>query len=269
MRIEKAKIHLVIRLLCESSGIRAISRLTGLHQETVLKILKISGELSSNFTEQKVKDLKCEVVQADELHTTVYSKEFNTNSKDTHIGSQYTFLAIDAKSRLVINAHTGQRTTENAVKFLTDLRRRTSGRFQLNTDCWRGYYGQRNSVKAVFGNEIDHATEQKHFWKTSAFVSRSLAKTERKARIGNPDISKGSTSYVERLNLSVRHFNRRFTRCTPAFSKKLVNLRYSVSLFVWSINFARKHGTIKTTPAIAAGISTAIVTVQELWNCGD
>jgi len=267
MRIEKEKIYMVIKLLCESSGIRAISRLTRLHQETVLKILELSGKISAQYAQDKIKDVKCEVVQADEIHSIVQAKDWNIHPKDPSRGSQYTFLAIDAHSRLIVNSFTGQRTVENAARFFTDLRSRVTGRFQLNTDAWRGYAGfHKNSIKTVFGKEIDHATEEKTFWKKGQFISKTLVKTTRKARVGNPDLGRASTSYVERMNLNLRLFNRRFTRCTLGFSKKLINLRHSIALFSWHQNFGRKHTMLKTSPAILLGISSTIATVQDLWN---
>lgn len=268
MRIGKEKIHLVINLLCESSGIRAISRLTGLHQQTVLKVLEISGKLSHAHAEDKIKGLKCEVVCADEIHTIVQGKDWGVKDKRSDVGSQYTFLAVDVKSRLIINAHTGQRGAETGVQFLADLKSKVSGRFQLNTDAWTGYAGStgnRNCIKTVFGKEIDHLTEEKEFYKINQFVTRKLSKTKRKVRVGNPDVFKGSTSRVERTNLNLRLFNRRFTRSTLGFSKKLLNLKHSISLFCWYQNFARKHTFLRTTPAIAMGISTVIMKISDLW----
>jgi IS1 family transposase len=266
MRIKKERINMAIKLLCESSSIRATSRLTGLHQETVLKILKVAGHLSARVAEDKIKNFKAEVVQVDELYNFVYSRSFNTEDEDIEKGAQFTFLAVDAKSRMILNNFTGKRTRDNAVTFLTRLRQRVSERFQMNTDCWNGYAGHQNIIKRVFGKDIDHATEQKQFWKIGQFTTRTLAKITRKARIGNPDITKGSTSYVERTNLTVRHFNRRFTRCTTSYSKNLINLRHSVNLFCWHFNFARKHTTLKAVPAVFAGVSSAIMTIQDLWN---
>jgi len=269
MRIKKEKIHAVIRLLCESNGIRAIHRLTGLHQETVLKILELSGKLADKFQNDKIKNVNCEVLQADEIHTMVHAKDWNVFPKDPMKGSQYAFLAVDAKSKLIINSLIGQRTIDNAVKFFSTVKERVAGRFQLNTDAWNGYsgsVGRKNSIKTVFRTEIDHATEEKHFYKKGQFVSRSLAKTVRKPRVGNPDLGRASTSFVERTNLTLRQFNRRFTRCTLGYTRKFINLRHSLSLFSWHFNFVRKHTTIKSTPAIASGIALAIMTVVELWD---
>lgn len=253
MRVKRDKIRWVLKLLCESSGIRAISRMTRLHQKTILKIHEVAGKISAEYQEEKARDLKCEVVQADEVHTTVYSKEYNVSPIEPHVGSQYTFLAVDAKTRFIINSVTGRRNTHNAVKFFAKLKNRVTGRFQLNTDSWRGYHGSKNSVSRVFGKEIDHCTEEKRFWKPGQFISRRLAKVIRTVRIGNPDLDRGSTSYVERTNLTLRNFNRRFNRCTLGYSKKLQNLRHSVSLFLWSLNFGRKHGAHGTTPRLHWG----------------
>lgn len=269
MRIHKEKIHMAIKLLCESNGIRAISRTLNIHQETVLKILSIAGKQSYKFTEDKVRNVKCEVMAVDEIHTIVQAKDWNVYPKKDDVGSQYTFLAVDLKSRFILNSLTGQRSQDNAVKFFEKVKDRVIGRFQLNTDAWNGYCGckgHKNAVKTVFGDEIDHATEEKQFKKLGQFVSRSLAKTIRKRRVGNPDLEMASTSYVERTNLTLRNFNRRFTRSTLGFSKKLLNLRYSVSLFTWHQNFARKHTTLKTTPAIVLGVLSTIVSIQDLWS---
>jgi hypothetical protein len=111
-------------------------------------------------------------------------------------------------------------------------------------------------------------TEEKTFYKLGQYTTRTLAKTVRKRRVGNPDLDKASTSVVERTNLNLRHFIRRFTRCTLSFSKKLINHRLAVDLFVWYSNFARKHMTIKTSPALAIGLNVTIMTTVELWNIG-
>jgi hypothetical protein len=148
------------------------------------------------------------------------------------------------------------------------MKERVTGRFQLNTDGYIGYRGKCGAINRIFRNQVDHATEEKTFYKLGQFISRTLAKTTRKARLGNPDLDLASTSRVERTNLTLRTFQRRFTRCTAGFSKKLINHRLAVDLFVWYQNFARKHMTLKTTPAIDIGISVAIMTTLELWNKG-
>lgn len=269
MRLEKSKIALAIKLLCESSGIRQTSRIVGIHQDTVLKILKVSGTIAKQFMQDKAKNLKCDVVAADEVHSYVHTREITMREKTFGKGTHFTFFAVDQKSKFIINTVTDERTSTSAESFLTTLKNRVAGRFQLNTDAWTGYSGRAgrtNTIKRVFGQEIDHVTEEKTFYKLGQFTSRRLAKTIRKRRIGAPDLDKASTSVVERTNLNLRHFTRRFARCSLAFSKKLINHRLAVDLFVWHSNFARKHLTVKTTPALALGVNVAIMHTADLWN---
>lgn len=193
MRIKKETIHLAIKLLCESSGIRSTSRLTGLHQQTVLKILKISGTFAANLMEEKAKNLSCEIISADEVHSYVAKREHLIKVKSEEIGTQFTFFAVDHKSRFIVNTFTGQRTSENAEKFFKQMKGRVTGRIQLNTDSWSAYRGLGSSIRRVFGNEIDHATEEKTFYKLGQFVSRTLANTKRTRRVGNPNLDLAST----------------------------------------------------------------------------
>jgi len=266
MRVEREKIAQVIRLLCESSGIRSAQRITGLHQETILKILKVAGRLSARYMCDKVRGVRSPVIQVDEMHSIVHTKQYNTTPgpEAKKHGNQFTFLSICRDTRLIVNTLTGPRTTANAVIFLRRLRERAAGRFQLCTDAWNVYRGSRSAVRSVFGKEVDHVTEQKVFWKPSEFLPRELTRLIRTPRIGQPDVALASTAHVERLNLTLRQFNRRLARCTLGFSKKLLNLRYSVSLFAWHYNFARKHGTLGTSPGVASDIRPDIMSVFEL-----
>lgn len=203
------------------------------------------------------------------IYSYIHTRDHVLRDKAYGKGAHFTFLSVDQKSKFIINTRTDRRSSKTAETLLGDLKKRVKNRFQLNTDAWRcycGFSGQTNTVKRVFGNEIDHVTEEKTFYKIGQFTSRTLAKTIRKRRIGFPDMDKGSTSVVERTNLNLRHFTRRFTRCTLAFSKKLINHRLAVDLFIWHFNFARKHITIKTTPALALGLNVAMMNTADLWN---
>jgi hypothetical protein len=180
MRLETSKIALAIKLLCESSGIRQTSRIVGIHQDTVLKILKISGTIARQFMQEKAQNLKCEVVAADEVHSFVHTRDYVLKEKAYGKGTQFTFFAVDQKSKFIINTVTDDRTAIAAESFFKTLKERIAGRFQLNTDAWRGYCGfggSTNAVKRVFGREIDHVTEEKTFYKLGQFTSRRLAKT--------------------------------------------------------------------------------------------
>jgi len=258
------QVEQVVHLLCESMGIRAIQRLTGLHQETILNILETVGQKAAAFLDTKIRNIRAEVIQADEIHSFVYSKRQNTPEEDLERGEQFTFLSVDRRSKLIVNWLVGKRTRENAEQFLTDLKGRMENRFQLVTDDWKIYSGMTGTVYGVFGYGVDYCTETKYFARPGEFLPRRLISIRRRRRIGEPDMKLATTCHAERTNLSVRTFNRRFTRCTIGYSKKLDNLKHAVALFVWHFNFVRKHSAHGQTPAQAAGITNHAWTITDL-----
>jgi transposase-like protein/IS1 family transposase len=279
LRVDFQKACQVVNLLCEGMGIRAISRFTGLNQETVLNVLETAGQKAARLLDEKIRNVRVEQVQADELYCFVGCKQQNTIEGETERGQFFTFLSIDKASKLIINWRTAKRTQENAVAFLTDLKGRIQNRFQLTTDGWKPYCGRTGAVKQVFGNMVDYATETKHFaaenprlsvrpglWK---FNSKTVVSLQRRKKIGEPDMNQATTCHCERTNLSVRLFSRRFTRLTLGYSKKLPNLRLAVALFIAHFNFCRIHSTNKQTPAQAAGLTNHTWTIKELLTLND
>jgi IS1 family transposase len=183
---------------------------------------------------------------------------------DVERGEQYAFISVDRRSKLIINWFVGKRTTINAIDFLSDLKKRMANRFQFTTDNWNSYS---SAVPHVFGNEIDYATETKCFAKPLPFLPRRLIRIHRRNRIGSPDMRNATTAHAERTNLSVRLFNRRFTRCTLGYSKKLENLKHAFALFVWHFDFCRVHGSHGFTPAFAAGVAPKEpMTIEQLLS---
>ena len=253
-------------MLCESVGVRPISRLTGLDQKTILRILESAGEHCASFLDAKVRNLNARVIQADEVHSIVGCRQQNALPDETERGEQFTYLGVDRHSKLIINWLVGKRTRENAAEFLTDLKNRMASGFQLTTDNWKIYSGMMGAVQAVFGNEVDYAVETKYFAKPDTFLPRRLIGLRRHRRIGNPDMKLATTCHAERTNLSVRTFTRRFTRCTLGYSKTLQNHRYAVALFVAHFNFCRIHSAHGRTPAQAAGLTDHAWTVAELMS---
>jgi hypothetical protein len=155
LRVEFDKAAQVVSLLCEGMGIRAASRLTGLHRDTVLNILEMAGQKCLAFMDANVRDVKAEHVQIDEIFTFVYTKPQNTARGDQTAGDFFTYLSIDRDSKLIINSHTSKRDGDNTLAFLTDLRKRVPNRFHLTSDCFSGYTRGRyanGAVKDVFGD---------------------------------------------------------------------------------------------------------------------
>jgi IS1 family transposase len=266
VRIDAKQAAQVVHLLVEGCGIRAISRLTNLHQATVLNILAVAGEHCERLMEAKVRNIKTDEVQADEIHTFVGCKAITTTPDDLERGDFFTYLAISRHSKLIINALAGKRNKENTMRFLQTLRSRVDGHFQLTTDAANIYGGSCGAVSAVFGYGIDYATETKRFAAAVPYVPRHVIGIRRHRRIGNPDMKVATTCHAERTNLSVRTFTRRFTRCTIGYSKKAQNLSYAVALFVTHFNFCRVHSAFGRTPAHVAGITDHAWTIEEMLN---
>jgi IS1 family transposase len=264
MRVDFKQACQVVNLLCEAMGIRAIQRITGLHQETILNILETAGQKAAMFLDTQIRNVNSEFVQTDEIHSIVFSKQQNTPVKDTERGEQFTFFGIDRESKLIINWKVGKRTRENGDQFFTDLKSRLAHRVQLTTDNWRIHSRPRGSVSSVFGDDVDYATETKFFAKPSKFLPLQLVGCRRKRRIGNPDLAMATTAHAERTNLSARTFTRRFTRSTLGYSKKIENLRHAVALFVWHFNFVRKHSAHGQTPAQAVKLRVEAMTIEQL-----
>ena len=188
---------------------------------------------------------------------------------DPERGEQYTFLSFDRDSKLVISFNTGRRTRENAQEHVQDLKCRVAGRMQISTDNFHGYRGRSGAIQNTFGREgVDYGMLTKVYAK-SLFPDRRYSPpvcilAKKTAILGQPNNDLICTSHIERQNLNVRLFNRRFTRLTLGYSKKLENLRFSVALFVCYWNWCWQHTTTKQTPAQASKLTDHAWTVQEL-----
>jgi len=273
LRVDFKQACQVVSLLCEGMGIRAVSRFTGLHQQTVLNILVHAGNKCARFLDAAIQNLKPEMVQVDELFCYVGCKERNNVGHDYFRGDQYLFLALDARSKLILSYVVGKRDATNALRLTKDLQRRVSTRFQLTTDGFppyryavpRGLPRQTDFAQLfkIYANPKDGELGERRYSVTRCIGTRIMV------RSGKPDPTKVSTSYIERANLTVRLFNRRFTRLTLGYSKKFEYLMNSTALFVAHYNFIHKHSTHNgQTPAQAAGLADHAWTVEELLGLG-
>lgn len=264
----------IVRALCEGNSVRATARLTGAAKGTVLKLLIEIGEFVSIYQDVTLRNLKCKTVEADEIWSFVGAKAANA-VQEGH-GDLWTYTAICADSKLMLSWLVGPRSSEATQAFMADVASRLANRVQLTTDGLPWYP---KAVEMAFGwNGVDYAQIRKEYGTTAEgpkggrySPSPVVVSVEKVAVMGNPDESKVSTSYVERSNLTIRMGNRRFTRLTNAFSKKAENHAHAVSLMFFFYNYCRPHMTltkaasgIKTTPAMAAGISNHVWTVEEM-----
>jgi len=261
----------ILSALVEGNSIRSTERMTGVHRDTILRLLREVGKRCVAIQEERMTGFHSRFIEADEIWCYVYKKEGRLTAKDRTIhperGDQYVFVALDAESKLIPAFRVGKRDGQTALAFMEDLRRRLAenGRIQLTTDGFNAYLG---AVEEVFGNEVDYAQLVKIYAATPANEGRysppRVTETVSTIINGDPKPWRICTSYVERQNLTMRMMMRRFTRLTNAFSKKLENLKAALALHFVYYNFCRVHRTLKVTPAMEAGLTDRVWGLAEL-----
>jgi IS1 family transposase len=267
-QLSMAKRVQVIAALVEGNSIRSTERMTGVAKNTILHLLADIGRACAHFQDICLTDLPCRHIQCDEIWSFCYAKDKNlpdTLRGHFGYGDVWTWTAIDAQTKLVPAWLVGLRDAEYASIFMQDLARRLRYRVQLTTDGHRAYL---EAVEGAFGSEIDYAMLIKLYGtppeRETRYSPVECIGTQTQRIMGQPDEAHISTSYIERQNLTMRMAMRRFTRLTNAFSKKVENLQHAVSLHFMHYNFARIHTTLRVTPAIEAGISHHVWTLQEI-----
>lgn len=256
----------IISALVEGMGINATSRMVGVSNNTVLKLLADIGDACAIYQDKVFRNLPCRRIECDEIWSFCFAKQKNVKPENQGVfghGDVYTWVAIDAETKLVPSWYVGRRDGRDAMEFVTDLASRLAKRIQLSTDGHKAYL---NAVEENFGSEIDYAMLVKIYGKQQEEIRYSPADClgARKEIIsGNPVKELVSTSYVERQNLTMRMSMRRFTRLTNAHSKKIENHIHAISLHYMHYNFVRIHKTLTCTPAMAAGVT------NRLWEISD
>jgi IS1 family transposase len=257
----------VITALVEGCSVRSTSRMTGVAKGTILRLLADVGTACAEYQDSALRDIAAKRVQVDEIWSFVGCKQKNVTAEKMEgaiCGDAWTFVAIDADTKLVLSWLIGRRDAGFATDFLQDVAGRLSNRVQLTTDGHKMYL---TAVPDAFGEGIDYAQLIKVYGNDPEGQKRyspaQCLGTTRQAVIGEPDPAHVSTSYIERQNLTMRMQIRRFTRLTNAFSKKIENHCHAVALFYMWYNFGRVHQTLRVTPAVEAGIS------QHIWSIGE
>jgi transposase-like protein len=265
-----AKRAQVLALLVEGNSINATCRITGVAKVTVLRLLADVGAACGEYQDKTLRNLPCKRIQTDEIWSFVGSKQKNVPEELRGVfgrGDVWTWTAIDADTKLVASWMVANRDVEAATVFMRDVAERMAYPVQLTTDGHKAYL---NAVEEAFGHDVDYAMLVKIYaGDVNKFPDRKYSPANfvsaKKQRIsGFPDISKVSTSYVERQNLTMRMGMRRFTRLTNAFSKKVENHMAAVSLHFMYYNFGRIHQTLRITPAMASGLTDHVWSLEEI-----
>jgi IS1 family transposase len=257
----------IISALVEGNSIRSVERMTDVHRDTIIRLMVRVADECFFFNDKTIRDLDTRRVECDEIWGYVQKKQRQVRDFDdrSQVGDQYTFVAMDADSKLVISHLTGKRGAENATDLMLDLKSRLRNRVQISTDGFEPYVA---AVKHAFGEDVDYGLIVKTYEEQPAGRGRysppRIAAIKKDYVVDNPNMKHISTSYVERQNLTMRMQVRRLTRLTNAFSKRVDNLRAALNLHFTHYNFVRFHSSIGCTPAMAAGVYHQPMTVREL-----
>ena len=266
-KLALAKRVQILAMLCEGSSMRSISRVVDVSINTVSKLLVEAGEACLILHDESVRNVKASRIQCDEIWSFCHAKAKNVataKAAPEGAGDVWTWTAIDADTKLIVSYFVGDRSGESAMVLMDDLQARLANRVQLTTDGHKAYL---EAVEGAFGSDVDFAQLVKLYGPTITAPGRyspaECTGIKKIRREGNPDIDHVSTSYVERQNLTMRMSMRRFTRLTNAFSKKLDNHIHALALYFVFYNFTRIHKTLRMSPAMAAGIT------DRLWSLED
>lgn len=256
----------VISDLTEGCSIRATERLTGIHRDTIMRLGVRVGNGCAALHDALMRGLPVGRIELDEAWSFVAKKQRHLKQSDpADFGDQYVFLALSGSGKAIVAYRVGKRTGENCRAFLADLRQRVLGAPEISSDAFPAYP---DAVEQAFGIECSFGTIEKHYSIDAAveaarrYSPAAVVSVSRKRIIGNQRTV--STSYIERQNLTLRMQQRRFTRLTNAFSKKLENHVAAVALYVAHYNFCRVHETLRITPAMHLGVASHIWTIGEL-----
>ena len=265
-----AKRAQIIAMLCEGSSMRSIARVCDVSFNTVDKLLQDAGTVAAAYHDQNVRGLQTKRLQCDEIWSFCYAKQKNVadaKSAPEGAGDVWTWTALDAETKMMVSWQVGARDAVSAYLLMEDVQGRVKSRMQLTTDGLSAYL---SAVEGVFGAGIDYAQLVKHYGEEKGKTperrySPAVCTGATKEPIsGTPDTKHISTSYVERQNLNMRMGMRRFTRLTNAFSKKFENHCHSLALYFLYYNFVRQHKTLRTSPAMAAGVSDRLWSVEDI-----
>jgi len=256
----------ILNLLVEGNSMRATARIADVAFNTVAKLFIETAKVCLDYQDKAFVNLTCKRLQLDEIWSFVYAKAKNVpDDKRGKAGDVWTWVAIDADSKLVPSWRIGNRDTITACEFVKDLAGRLANRVQITADGHKPYLV---AIDGAFGTDVDFAQLIKIYGELAEGQKRyspaDCIGTKKSKIVGNPDMCCVSTSFVERQNLTMRMSIRRFTRLTNAFSKKIENHAHSVALHYMHYNFVRIHKTLRVSPAMAAGVTDRLWTISDI-----
>ena len=262
-----------VSMLCEGSSIRSVERITGIHRHTIMRLGVRVGKGCATIMDSKMRGLNCKQIEVDEIWGFIGAKRNRAAAAGCY-GDVWTFIALDADTKLIPSFIVGKRDAYHAKAFISDLAARLTNRVQVSSDSLAAYS---DAMERGFGCEVDYGQISKTYAvvnltkeASGRYSPAEVVKVEKTIVTGMPDVDRITTSHVEKQNHTLRMHCRRLTRLTNAFSKKLENFEAAVALNFAYYNFIKTHGTIRMSPAMAAGIENSHWTVAELVErCGE
>ncbi|MRG97661.1 transposase [Polyangium spumosum] len=260
----------VLAALVDGNSERAVERMTDVDRKTVRRLALTFGQGALNLHNALARDLRCSLIQCDEIWSYVGKKQARVTEEDgPDVGEAYTFTALDASSRFVIGWYVGKRDEQSAREFMTDVRARLVVMPMVATDGFAPYVA---AVGASFGPGVDYAVMSKNYTSKRRRDDDHRYEPPRdpfitkKPIFGAPDMGKVSTAYVERQNATMRHTIGRLRRLCYAFSKKAENHRAAISLAYAYYNLCHVVSTLRVTPAMAAGVTSHVWSLEEFMQ---
>jgi IS1 family transposase len=269
--LTKEKQVAIVGALAECMSIRAIERLTGVHRDTIMRLGVRIGEGCAKVLDQKMRNLNSTEIQVDEVWGFIGKKQVNASLSERAkgFGDVWTFLSIDAHSKIIPNFVVGKRDMYHSAMFMEDLAKRLKNRIQLSSDAMGSYA---DAVERAFGADVDYGQIVKEYASPAREEQRRysparLVSVYKTAIVGEP--MEVCTSYIERSNLTLRLHCKRLARLTLSFSKKLENFKAAIALNLAYYNFVKYHRTLRCTPAMEAGIESTAWTVSDLIDASN
>jgi IS1 family transposase len=268
-RLSLEKRAQILGMFSEGMSLRSTSRLADVSINTVSKLLVDVGAACMEYQDKTFHGLQCKRIQVDEIWSFCRAKAKNVpeeHKNEFGWGDVWTWVAIDADTKLVPSWLIGNRGLVCATEFIADLKARLAHRVQLTSD---GYHQYLRAVESAFGSDVDYAILMKIYGpapEQHRYSPPQCVGIRSDMVRGNPDPAHVSTSYIERQNLTMRMSMRRFTRLTNAFSKKIENHMAATAIYFMHYNFARIHKSLRVTPAMAAGVSDHVWSLEEMIN---
>jgi len=267
--LPKEKQISIISMLAEGSSMRAISRVTGVHQDTICRLGVRVGQGCARLLDEKLRNLTCHYLEFDEIWGFIGKKEkHKAETDDPTLGDVWTFCAIDAETKLVPAFKVGKRDALTANAFVSDVASRLNNRPQVSSDGLKTYI---EAMENAFGMNVDfgmiiksYGVDRGEHHQERRYSAPEVTSMHKIDVMGNPERDLISTSHIERLNGTTRLHMRRLTRLTYAFSKKLANFEAAVALHFAYYNFVKTHSAVRCTPAMAAGVEKSFLTVGDL-----